>query len=81
MNPRFMEAHGNLGAAHLHCNQIEAAMRELQWALQLRPEEPWLHHTLALAQWKRRDVIAAAGEWCRTIYLYVRPRVYQQNVT
>jgi hypothetical protein len=39
---------------------------------QLHPEQPRLHRTLALAHWKRREFIAAAGDWCKAIYLYVR---------
>ncbi len=67
-----MEAHANLGAAYLQCKQIDMAVREVQWAIQLRPEEPWLYRTLGLAHWKRREVIAAARDWCRAIYLYLR---------
>jgi tetratricopeptide (TPR) repeat protein len=72
INPSYAEAHGNLGATYLQCKQIDAAVRELQWAIQLRPEEPWLYHTLAVAQLKRRQVMAAAGNWCRATFLYFR---------
>ena len=72
MNPYFMEAHANLGETYLQCKQIEAALRQLQWALQLHPGEPWLYRTLGLAHWKSRKVIAALGDWSRATYLYLR---------
>ena len=72
INPSFMEAHANLGETYLRCKKIDAAVRELQWAIQLRPGVPWLHHTLAMAHWERREIIKATGDWCRAIYLYFR---------
>jgi len=72
INPSFMEAHANLGETYLQCKQIHAAVRELQWAIQLRPQEPWLYRTLGLAHWKHGDVMAAVNDWCRAIYLYLR---------
>jgi predicted Zn-dependent protease len=50
-----MEAHANLGEAYIQCKQLDAAVRQLQWAVQLHPEEPWLYRTLALAHWKRSE--------------------------
>ena len=67
-----MEAHANLGEAYLKCKQTDAAVRQLQWAIQLRPDEPWLYCTLGLAHLKRREVIAAANNWFRATYLYLR---------
>ena len=72
LNPSFMEAHANLGAAYLHRKDIDAAVREVQWAIQLRPQEPWLYSILGMAHWKRRKLIPAAGNWCRAMYLYLR---------
>ena len=72
INPSFMEAHANLGGTYLGCKQIDAAVRELLWAIQLQPQEPWLYRTLALAHWKRREFMAAAGDWCKAIYLFIR---------
>lgn len=67
-----MEAHANLGETYLRCKKIDAAVRELQWAIQLRPEVPWLHYTLALAHWKRHEIINASGDLCKAIYLYFK---------
>jgi tetratricopeptide (TPR) repeat protein len=72
INPNFMEAHANLGEAYLQCKEVDAALRQLQWALQLHPEEPWLYRTLALAHWKQRRMIAAVGDWAKAAYLYLR---------
>jgi tetratricopeptide (TPR) repeat protein len=67
-----MEAHANLGETYLQCSQIEAASRQLQWALELNPKEPWLYRTMGLALWKQRKIIAALGNWFRALYLYLR---------
>jgi tetratricopeptide (TPR) repeat protein len=72
INPYFMEAHANLGETYLQCSQIEAASRQLQWTLELHPEEPWLYRTMALTHWKQRKIIAALGDWSRAAYLYSR---------
>lgn len=72
INPHFMEAHANLGETYLRCSQIEAASRQLQWALGLHPKEPWLYRTMALAHWKQRKIIAALGDLSRAAYLYLR---------
>jgi Tfp pilus assembly protein PilF len=67
-----MEAHANLGETYLRCKKIDSAVRELQWAVQLRPEVSWIHHKLALAHMKRGEIINAAGDWGKAIYLYCR---------
>jgi tetratricopeptide (TPR) repeat protein len=67
-----MEAHANLGETYLECRQIEAALRQLQWALELHPKEPWLYRTRALANWKQRKIITALGDWSRATSLYLR---------
>ena len=72
INPYFMEAHANLGETYLQCSQIEAASRQLQWTLELHPEEPWLYRTLAQAHWKRRRVIAALRNISKAMFLYLR---------
>ena len=60
------------GETYLECRQIEAALRQLQWALELHPKEPWLYRTMGLALWKQRKIIAALGDWSRAAYLYSR---------
>ena len=72
INPSFMEAHANLGETYLQCKQIDAALRQLQWAVQLHPTEPWLLRTLALAHRKRREKIPALAEWWSTAFLYLQ---------
>jgi len=54
-----VEAHANLGEAYPQYKQVEAAIRQLQWAIRLHREEPQLYRTLARAHLKRRRMIAA----------------------
>jgi pyruvate/2-oxoglutarate dehydrogenase complex dihydrolipoamide dehydrogenase (E3) component len=72
INPSCMEAHANLGEAYLRRKKFDSAVRELQWTVQLCPEVSWIHHNLALAHWKRGEIIDAAGDWGKAIYLYFR---------
>jgi tetratricopeptide (TPR) repeat protein len=72
INPNFVEAHGNLGETYLKCKQLEAAIRQLQWAIHLHQQEPWLYRTLAFAHLKQRRIIAALGDLGKASYLYVR---------
>jgi len=58
--------------------RIDEAIRELQWAIQLKPAEPWPYSTLALARWKHREIVAAARNLGTSIFLYLKRGLSKQ---
>ena len=48
LNPRFEEAHKNLGFNYLNANEFQKAEKELTSAIDLQPQDPYPHFYLAM---------------------------------